>query len=132
MAVLAEIEDSNGNPTQAEAEYSRATDLVDALLKGFPHPRNKNILVATMGRVFQGHFDLALNRSKDLGKAYQILESARAYGLVDVLREADGLRHHLSVLDSVIAPQIAAVNRDLSNEQDSGQRSRLLGHLWEL
>ena len=69
MAVLAEIEDSNGNLTQAEAEYSRATDLVDALLKGFPHPRNKNILVATMGRVFQGHFDLALNRSKDLGKS---------------------------------------------------------------
>ena len=132
MAVLAEIEDSNGNLTQAEAEYSRATDLVDALLKGFPHPRNKNILVATMGRVFQGHFDLALNRSKDLGKAFQILESARAYGLVDVLREADGLRHHLSVLDSAIAPQIAAVNRDLSNEQDSGQRSRLLDHLWEL
>ena len=76
MAVLAEIEESNGNLTQAEAEYSRATDLVDGLLKGFPHPRNKNILVATMGRVFEGHFDLALNRSKDVGKAFQILESA--------------------------------------------------------
>jgi len=131
-AVLAEIEESNGNIKGAEAEYSRATDLVDGLLKGFPHPRNKNILVATMGRVFEGHFDLALNRSKDLGKAFQILESARAYGLVDVLREPGGVRHHLSVLDSGLAPQIAAVNRDLSNEQDSGLRNRLLDRLWEL
>ncbi len=85
-----------------------------------------------MGRVFEGHFDLALNRSKDLGKAFQILESARAYGLVDVLREPGGVRHHLSVLDSALAPQIAAVNRDLSNEQDSGLRNRLLDRLWEL
>ena len=131
-AVLAEIEESNGNLTRAEAEYSRATDLVDGLLKGFPHPRNKNILVATMGRVFEGHFDLALNRSKNLGKAFQILESARAYGLVDVLREPGGVRHHLSVLDSALALQIAAVNRDLSNEQDSGLRNRLLDRLWEL
>ena len=132
MAILAEIEESNGNFTRAEAEYSRATDLVEALLKGFPHPRNKNILVATMGRVFQGHLNLVLNRSKNLEKAFQILESARAYGLVDVLRGADGVRHHLSVLDSTLAPQIAAVNRDLSNEQDSDRRGRLLDHLWEL
>jgi len=37
MAVLAEIEDSNGNLTQAEAEYSRATDLVERPSQGlFP------------------------------------------------------------------------------------------------
>ena len=82
--------------------------------------------------MFQGHLNLVLNRSKNLEKAFQILESARAYGLVDVLRGADGARQHLSVLDSTLAPQIAAVNRDLSNEQDSGRRGRLLDHLWEL
>jgi CHAT domain-containing protein len=131
-AVLAEIEETNGNLLQADADYSRATDLVDGLLKGFPHPRNKNILVATMGRVYEGHFDLALNRSKDLSKAFQILELARAYGLVDVLRDRGAVRHHLPVLDSTLAPQIAAVNRNLSNEQDSGQRKRLLDRLWEL
>jgi CHAT domain-containing protein len=131
-AVLAEIEDTNGNIARADADYSRATDLVDGLLKGFPHPRNKNILVATMGRVFQGHFDLALNRSNDLGRAFQILESARAYGLVDVLREPGSQRHHLSVLDATLAPQIAAVNRDLSNAQGVGVRNRLLDRLWQL
>jgi CHAT domain-containing protein len=131
-AALAEIEESNGRLKRAEADYSRATYLVDGLLKGFPHPRNKNILVATMGRVFQGYFDLELNRSKDLAKAFEILESARAYGLVDVLRESGGERHHLSVLDSELAPKIAAVNRDLSNALDSGLRSRLLDRLWEL
>jgi CHAT domain-containing protein len=132
MAVLGDIEETNGNLSRAETDYSRATNLVDGLLKGFPHPRNKNILVATMGRVFQGHFDLALNRSKDLGKAFEVLESARAYGLVDVLREPGHERRHLSVLDSELAPKIAAVNRDLSNAQDSALRSRLLDRLWEL
>ncbi|MBV8475958.1 MAG: hypothetical protein JOZ36_04770, partial [Acidobacteria bacterium] len=131
-AVLAEIEENNGNLARAEADYSRATDLVGALLKGFPQPRNKNILVATMGRVYQGHFDLAINRSKDLARAFEILESARAYGLVDVLREPTGARRHLSVLDADLAPKIAAVNRDLSHAQDLGLRNRLLDHLWEL
>ena len=131
-AVLAEIEESNGKLSRADDDYSHATELVDGLLKGFPHPRNKNILVATMGRVFEGHFNLALNRSNDLGKAFQVLESARAYGLLDVLREPGGVRHHLSVLDSTLAPQIASVNRDLSNAQDTGVRNRLLDRLWEL
>jgi CHAT domain-containing protein len=131
-AVLAEIEQSNGNIARAEADYSHATRLVDGLLKDFPHPRNKNILVATMGRVYQGHFDLAVNQSKDLAKAFEILESARAYGLVDVLREPGGERRHLSVLDSQLAPKIAAVNRELSNAQDAALRNRLLDRLWQL
>jgi CHAT domain-containing protein len=131
-AVLADIEESNGHLVRADAEYSRATNLVNELLNGFPHPRNKNILVATMGRVFQGHFDLALNKTKDPGRAFQILESARAYGLVDVLREPRNIQHHMSVLDSTLAPKIAAVNRELTSEPDPGQRSRLLDRLWEL
>jgi CHAT domain-containing protein len=131
MAVLGEIEAARGNLKEAEAQYARATDLVDGLLRGFPHPRNKNILVSTMGRVFQGHFDLAIEKMKDPAKAFAVLESARARGLVETIRDAGTAQRH-SPVDAALAPQIAAVNRDLSREEDVEQRSRLLERLWEL
>jgi CHAT domain-containing protein len=128
MAALAEIEAANGNFVRAEAAYAQATDLVDALLRGFPHPRHKNTLIATMGRVFDGHFELALERLHDSGKAFHILESTRARGLVDLLQGTDGG----SMAYPRMTREIAALNRDLANEEDSGRRGLLLDRLWEL
>jgi hypothetical protein len=128
MAALAEIEAASGNFIRAEAAYARATDLVDALLRGFPHPRHKNTLIATMSRVFDGHLALALDRLHDVGKSFQILESARARGLIDLLQGTD--------VGPMAYPRmtrdIAALNRDLASEEDPGRRGLLLERLWEL
>jgi hypothetical protein len=131
LAILAEIEAANGNFTGAEAAYSQATDLVHALLKGFPHPRHKNTLIATMGRVFQGHFALALDSLHDLPRAFTILESARALGLVDLLRASE-IRRDQSPWNRSATHKIAALQRNLSSEADPHRRSELLDQLWEL
>jgi CHAT domain-containing protein len=132
MAVLAEIQAGNGYSRRAEATYVQATDLVGALLRDFPHPRHKNILIGTMGRVFQGHFELALIGLQDLGRAFQILESAKARGLVDLLRGPNGAPLSTSPWDPRPAHQVAVLQRELSTEEDSSQRGRLLDRLWEL
>lgn len=132
MAVLAEVETANGNFRKAEATYAQATDLVSALLKDLPNPRHKNTLIGTMGRVFQGHFELALIGLKDREKAFQILESAKARGLVDLLRGLNRGPLSTSTWDPRPARQVAVLQRELSTEEDSYQRSRLLDRLWEL
>lgn len=131
MAVLAEIEAGNGNFSRAEATYAQATDLVGALLGDLPYPRQKNTLIGTMGRVFQGHFELALLELHDLGKAFQILESAKARGLVDLLRGSDGAPINSSSWAPLPARKVASLQRELSTEHDPIRRSRLLDRLWE-
>src|SRR3970282_1754171 len=73
-------------------------------------------------------FELALERLYDSGKAFHILESTRARGLVDLLQGTDGG----SMAYPRMTREIAALNRDLANEEDSGRRGLLLDRLWEL
>ena len=132
MAVLAEIEADNGNYQRAEATYVQATEIVDALLQDLPDPRHKNTLIGTMGRVFQGRFELALVGLQDIGKAFQILESAKARGLADLLRGHNGGLRNTSSWNRRPAQQVAVLQRELSVEEDATQRTRLLDRLWEL
>lgn len=131
LAILGDSEARVGNLRAAEAAFTQASDLVDTLLRDFPHPRHKNTLVATMGRVFQGHVDLALRRLKDPRKAFQILESAKARGLTDVL-QSGGRRDQHFPWDKQPANEAAKLQRELAREDDSRQRIRLLDRLWEL
>ncbi len=131
LAILAEVEAANGNLRGADTTFSQATDLVHALLRGFPHPKHKNTLIATMGRVFQGHFALAVDGLHDLPKAFTILESARALSLVDLIR-ASNTRQMPSSWSDAASHQVAVLQRALSSETDPERRSTLLDRLWEL
>jgi CHAT domain-containing protein len=128
LAALADIEASRGDLAAAETAYSKATGIVNSLFIDLPNPRHENTVVATMSSVFLGHFDLALNRLHDPGRAFEILESARARGLVDRIRERPSTRESG---DPRMLYRVADLNRRLSGEQDSLGRSRLLDHLWE-
>lgn len=128
LATLAEIEASRGELGNAETAYSKATRVVNSLFIDLPNPRHENTVVATMSSVFLGHFDLAMNRFNDPGRAFEILESARARGLVDRIREHAAARE---LGDPGMLNAVADLNRRLSDEQDSHGRSRLLDRLWE-
>ena len=130
MAILAEIEAKNGNFSAAEAAYAQATDAVNGLLRDFPHPRHKNTLIATMSRVFQGHFELALDNLHDVPKAFAVVESAKAYGLVDLLHGSSTRQGE--AWDKHAVRQVAELQRSLSHEGDQRRRSELLDQLWEL
>lgn len=130
LAALADIEASRGDLAAAETAYSKATEVVNSLFTDLPNPRHENTVVATMSSVFLGHFDLTLNRFHDPGRAFEILESARARGLVDRL-----LAHHTQQPREPVDPRmlnrVASLNRQLSGEQDPLGRSHLLDRLWE-
>ncbi len=128
LAALADIEASRGDLAAAETAYSKATGIVNSLFTDLPNPRHENTVVATMSSVFLGHFDLALNRFHDPGRAFEILESARARGLVDRIRERPSARESG---DPRMLYRVADLNRRLSGEADSSGRSRLLDRLWE-
>src|SRR5215468_3427531 len=81
--------------------------------------RHENTVVATMGGVFQGYFDLALNRLNNPGLAFEVLESARARGLVDRIRESQSVAQADSRRNPEMVRKVAALNRRLINEQDS-------------
>ncbi len=131
LAILAEVEAAIGDLGGADATYGQASDLVHALLRGFPHPKHKNTLIATMGRVFQGHFALAIDRLHDLPKAFTILESAKAISLVDLIR-ASNMRQLPSSWSEKASHNVAVLQRTLSGETNPARRSELLDRLWEL
>jgi CHAT domain-containing protein/tetratricopeptide (TPR) repeat protein len=130
MAILAEIEAKNGNFSAAEEVYAQATDAVNGLLRDFPHPRHKNTLIATMSRVFQGHFELALDNLHDVAKAFAVVESAKAHGLVDLLHGSS--TRQAGAWDQHAVRRVAELQRSLSHEMDQRRRSELLDQLWEL
>jgi CHAT domain-containing protein len=131
LAVLAEMERASGHLGQAEDAYTAAADMVEALLQELPNPKSRNTLIATMERVFQGHFDLALNGLGDPEKAFDVLESARARGLADTLR-GDHAKGIAAPVPTAAARQLNELHNRLSAETDLSRRDRLLDQLWEL
>jgi CHAT domain-containing protein/tetratricopeptide (TPR) repeat protein len=131
LAALGEIEAGRGDLAAAETAYAHATRLVNLLFTDLPNPRHESTVVATMSRVFQGHFELALNGFHDPGRAFEILESARARGLVDRLRESQITQQTVGPSDPPMLRMIADLNRRLASEPDSLGRGRLLDRLWE-
>ena len=131
LAALGEIEGNRGDLIAAKDAYENATRRVVALFADLPDARHENTVIATMGGVFQGYFDFALNRMNDPGLAFQILESARARGLVDRIREGQNAAEVDSRRNPEMARRVAALNRRLISAQDSADRSQLLNRLWE-
>lgn len=132
LAVSAEIEARRGRITQAEKLFIEATDVVDGLLRDFPRSRPRNTLIATMGRVFQGHVDLALHGFHNPRKAFYVLESAKARGLADRLQHPQRRVEASFPWDPQPAKEVAVVQKDLTEEDNSTRRRDLLDHLWEL
>jgi CHAT domain-containing protein len=127
LAALAEIEVQRGALLSAEKTYRQATRLIESLFADLPNPKHRATLAATMGRVFEGHFDLVLNGFRDLSRAFEIIESARAHGIVDRIRQGQFVPRK----DPAMVDQIAAINRRLLSEQDAAGRQWLLERLWE-
>lgn len=131
LAAVAEIEVRRGNLPAAGAAYDKATRLVSSLFEDLPNARHESTVVATMGRVFRDYFEFALGKLHNPGKAFEILESARARGLVDRIRLAQAAPQSGETRDPVRMELVAELNRRLENEQNATERRQLLDQLWE-
>ncbi|HEY2664773.1 MAG TPA: CHAT domain-containing protein, partial [Candidatus Binataceae bacterium] len=131
LAALGEIEGNRGDLTAARAAYDEAIQRVTLLFADLPNARHENTVVATMGGVFQGYFELALNRLNNPGLAFGILESARARGLVDRIHEGQSAGQTEGRRDPAMIKKVADLNRRLVSEQGFADRGQLLDRLWE-
>ena len=132
LAALAEIEVRRGDFRAAGAAYDKATQLVRSLFEDLPNARHESTVVATMGRVFQDYFAFALDTLHNPNRAFEILESARARGLVDRIRLSQAAAQtETEARDPEMMRLVAVLNRRLAGEQNSSYRQRLLDELWE-
>jgi CHAT domain-containing protein len=131
LAALGEIESNRGDLTAAKTAYEDAIRRVTSLFSDLPDARHENTVVATMGGVFQGYFELALNKANNPGLAFEILESARARGLVDRIRQNQSAAQNGGRRDPAMIKRVADLNRRLLSEQGFADRGQLLDRLWE-
>jgi CHAT domain-containing protein/tetratricopeptide (TPR) repeat protein len=129
LAVLAEAEAMSGHIKAADSSYGKASNLIDDLLETVPYSKDKSTLVGAMDRVFVGHFELAVLKLNDPAKAFQVLESARARGLLEVIRSSR--KGNLPVGSIINSTQLVALQTRLTSEPNPATRRALLDKVWE-
>ena len=83
LASKAEVEADLHRPSKADALYTQATALVEAMLLNASSSRVKSAMIDTMSSVYLGHFRLVLNTLHSPTKAFVIVEQARGRALAD-------------------------------------------------
>ena len=131
LAVLAEIDAARGDIAQAENVYQQAGTLVDSLLRTVPYTKDKNTLIGAMERVFEGHVALALEALHDPAKAFDVLEAARARGLLEIIQRTQAHKNRVPLGSPMNSGGLALVHQKLATESDPAKRGPLLNRLWE-
>lgn len=130
LALFADIEAKKGNAERADALYSEATDVIDALLVNVTTRQIAGSLIATLSEAYLGHFKLAATRFSNPTKAYEIIEQARGRSLADALREKT---ETLSAEDEITVEAEGNINRiqlALLHETNRDRRQSLLDDLF--
>ena len=113
-----------GRAKEAQTLYQKAADLIDAFLVHAPTPGIERDLIAQLGTVYSGYFNLLCDQ-KRYPEAFHVLEKAR--GRI----EGQALTHqaidpaHLSSAEK----SLALLNTQLLQTDDPSKRSQLLGNI---
>lgn len=129
LAVLAEAQSASGHTMEADANYAKAGKLIDSLVQTVPYAKDKSTLIGAMDRVFVGHFELAVLQLHDPAKAFHILETARARGLLEVIQSSR--RGNLALGSPIDSTHLVALQTRLISEANPATRRALLDKLWE-
>jgi CHAT domain-containing protein len=130
LALLARLETARGDFDRADQLYCEATDVIDALLVNVNTKQLKGSLIATLGDVYVGHFELLATKFSNPVRAYSVIEEARGRGLADALR---GDRETLTASDEGTVDaekEINQVQLALLHETNPDRRQTLLDNLF--
>ncbi len=125
LARKAEILARLGRSKEAQVLYGKAADLIDAFLVHAPTPGIERDLIAQLGNVYSGFFNLLCDQKKYPG-AFHILEEAR--GRV----EAQALEHHQAIDPTQLSSaeqSLAHLNTQLLQTDDESKRLQLVGSI---
>lgn len=129
LAVAAEIETHLAKTTKANAYYDEAEDLVESMLVNVPSASVKSALIATMSRIYIGHFRLALEMEHNVPKAFRILERARGRVVADRLRARPLWKEEASTQTAPIENKLAGIQNRLLHATTAEQRKQLMQEL---
>lgn len=129
LAIQAGILARMGQLRASERLFAKATDITEAMLLNDAGITVRRIVIAAMSEVYLGSFELAADRMKNLGKAFDIIEQARGRTTADAFRahSTGGTAAH----DDALEAQIASLNNRLMDSEDAAERTRLLDAIFE-
>ena len=125
LARKAEILARLGRTKEAQSLYQKAADLIDGFLIHAPTPGIERDLIAQLGNVYSGFFNLLCDQ-KRYPEAFHVLEEAR--GRI----EGQALEHHQAIDPthlSLAEQSLALLNTQLLQTDDPTKRSQLLGNI---
>ena len=125
LARKAEILARLGRAKEAKTLYQKAADLIDAFLVRAPTPGIERDLIAQLGNVYSGFFNLLCDQ-KRYPEAFHILEKAR--GRI----EAQALEHHQAIDPTQLSSaeqSLAQLNTQLLQTDDESKRLQLVGNI---
>lgn len=128
LAALAEIHAAQGELTEADDTYQRATDVVEAVMLNVPTPDAQARLIGVTSDVFLGHFRVAAAQQAP-EKAFVIVERARGRAIADLLRvtpkpdETSAVRAQFQ--------QLSQIQSRLLTTTSQKHRLELLEDLWQ-
>lgn len=129
LATVAEIAVQLGKTKEADTYYEEAGDLIESVMVNVPSAAVKSALIATMSRVYVGHFRLALTTQKNTPKAFQVLEQARGRVVADRLRARPLWAGEPSTTATAVEKRLADVQLQLISTSNNDERKRLMGEL---
>ena len=131
LALLAELAAKRGKITEANRLYDQAADVVEGMLISVPTREVESSLIAVESQLYLGHFNLAATKLHDVGRSFEILETARGRTIADALR-SEPVRVNRSDPDTRSAQQrINRIQLSLLRETDRSKRQEMLGELFE-
>ena len=125
LARKAEVLARLGRTKEAQTLYQKAADLIDAFLLHAPTPGIERDLIAQLGNVYSGFFNLLCNQNR-YSEAFHVLEKAR--GRI----EGQALEHHQAIDPTHLSSaeqSLALLNTQLLQTDDPSKRSQLLGNI---
>ena len=131
VALLADLKARQRKVKEAMRLYEQAADMIDALLINAPSRQIESSLISTLSSVYLGGFELASASSRDMQKAYSVIEAARGRSLADALREE---RSSEPLGDPAVIwarKQINQIQQQLLREANRAKRQELLDRLFE-
>ncbi len=130
LTALADLKARQGHTAEADALYDQAEDVINGILVNSPGHYSESSLAGAMSETFRAHFRLAVE-TKDVRKAFAILERVRGRTAADVLRTHASTNNNESPAASTIESNIAHLQVTLMRSQVVDERKQLLDTLEE-
>lgn len=128
LGVLARLQATLGDWQSAENIYSRAENVMKLMLRNAPTPGTKKALIAAMSEIYQGHFELQIERN-NLPRAFHVIEEARGRAAADRLADKIRVRVPQSFAEAASERKLLKLQIALLNTSDPSLRSKIMDEL---